>query len=91
MAGATSIAPTTTRPKSSDMDTSAWKRLCASRLQQGIALGAPTGIESEIARVMCERVDALERIRFVNSGTEATLQRDSLGAGLHQARQNRQV
>ena len=48
------------------------------QLQKGIALGAATGIESEIARAMCRRVDSLERIRFVNSGTEATLHALSL-------------
>ena len=51
------------------------------QMQKGIALGAPTGIESEIARVMCDRVDALERIRFVNSGTEATLHAIRLARG----------
>ena len=51
------------------------------QMQKGIALGAPTGIESEIARAMCDRVDALERIRFVNSGTEATLHAIRLARG----------
>ena len=31
--------------------------------------GAATVIEIEIARAMCRRVDSLERIRVVNSGT----------------------
>ena len=51
------------------------------QMRKGIALGAPTGIESEIAREMCRRVDALERIRFVNSGTEATLHSFRLARG----------
>ena len=54
------------------------------QVQQGIALGAPTGIESEIARAMCSRVEALERIRFVNSGTEATLHAVRLARGVTQ-------
>ena len=54
------------------------------QLQKGIALGAPTGVESEIAREMCRRVDSLERIRFVNSGTEATLHAIRLARGFSQ-------
>ncbi len=44
-----------------------------SQLADGIAMGAATGIETRMARMMCERVPSVERIRFVNSGTEATL------------------
>jgi glutamate-1-semialdehyde 2,1-aminomutase len=51
------------------------------QLQKGIALGAPTGIEAAIAAEMCGRVDSLERIRFVNSGTEATLHAIRLARG----------
>jgi len=54
------------------------------QLQKGVALGAATGIESEIARAMCRRVDSLERIRFVNSGTEATLHAIRLARGFSQ-------
>lgn len=51
------------------------------QLQQGIALGSPTGIETDIAAEMCRRVKSLERIRFVNSGTEATLHAIRLARG----------
>ena len=51
------------------------------QLQRGIALGAPTGIEAEIAAEMCRRVASLDRIRFVNSGTEATLHAVRLARG----------
>ena len=61
--------------------TNAWKRPCASRCKRALPWARPTGIESEIARVMCDRVDALERIRFVNSGTEATLHAIRLARG----------
>lgn len=54
------------------------------QMQQGIALGAPTGIETAIAKAMCRRVDSLERIRFVNSGTEATLHAIRLARGFSQ-------
>lgn len=43
------------------------------QLRQGIALGAPMGTEVEFAEEMCRRVPSLDRIRFCNSGTEATL------------------
>ena len=51
------------------------------QMQRGIALGAPTGIETDIAAEMCRRVDSLDRIRFVNSGTEATLHAIRLARG----------
>ena len=51
------------------------------QLQSGIALGAPTGVETEIAEEMCRRVESVERIRFVNSGTEATLHAVRLARG----------
>ncbi len=54
------------------------------QLNKGIALGAPTGIETQIAAEMCRRVPSLERIRFVNSGTEATLHAIRLARGFTQ-------
>ena len=51
------------------------------QVASGIALGAPTGIETEIAEEMCRRVKSLERIRFCNSGTEATLHAIRLARG----------
>ena len=51
------------------------------QLDQGIALGAPTGIETDMAAEMCRRVASLDRIRFVNSGTEATLHAVRLARG----------
>tara|TARA_Y100000588_G_scaffold387610_1_gene485763 strand:+ start:5017 stop:6339 length:1323 start_codon:yes stop_codon:yes gene_type:complete len=44
-----------------------------SQLSDGIALGGPMGVETKIAKHMCDRVSSLDRIRFVNSGTEASL------------------
>jgi len=43
------------------------------QLTDGIALGAATGIETHMAQMMCDRVPSIDRIRFVSSGTEATL------------------
>ena len=43
------------------------------QLARGGALGAPVGIETELCAELCRRVASLERVRFCNSGTEATL------------------
>jgi glutamate-1-semialdehyde 2,1-aminomutase len=51
------------------------------QLARGIALGAPVGVETELAEEMCRRVASLERIRFCNSGTEATLHAIRLARG----------
>lgn len=53
----------------------------AEQLKRGIALGAPVGVETELALEMCRRVASLERIRFCNSGTEATLHAIRLARG----------
>ena len=39
----------------------------------GLSFGAPTAIETELARKVCEIVPSIEMIRMVNSGTEATM------------------
>ncbi|MEM7032383.1 MAG: aspartate aminotransferase family protein [Chloroflexota bacterium] len=51
------------------------------QLARGIALGAPVGVETELATEMCERVASIEKIRFCNSGTEATLHAIRLARG----------
>jgi len=51
------------------------------QLARGIVLGAPVGIEAELSAEMCRRVQSLERIRFCNSGTEATLHAIRLARG----------
>lgn len=45
----------------------------AERLQRGNAVGAPTEDATALARRLVERVPSLDRIRFCNSGTEATM------------------
>lgn len=37
----------------------------------GTSFGAPTELEVELAKVVCELVPSVEMVRFVNSGTEA--------------------
>ncbi len=43
------------------------------QLERGIAVAAPMGIETALAEALCGRVASLEKVRFCNSGTEATL------------------
>src|SRR5690625_486637 len=42
-------------------------------LQNGLSFGAPTERETLLADKVCARVPGLDMIRFVNSGTEATM------------------
>ena len=42
-------------------------------LHEGLTLGGPNLIEAKFAKIMCERFNAIERIRFCNSGTEANI------------------
>lgn len=42
-------------------------------MEQGTSFGAPTLLENELAKLVMERVPSIERIRMVNSGTEATM------------------
>lgn len=42
-------------------------------LHFGVAMGAPTRYERELAVLICERFPSLERVRFCNTGTEANL------------------
>jgi glutamate-1-semialdehyde 2,1-aminomutase len=40
---------------------------------KGFSYGAPTEAESELARLVIDSVPSIEMVRFVNSGTEATM------------------
>jgi glutamate-1-semialdehyde-2,1-aminomutase len=46
-----------------------------------IAFGAPTKLELEVSKFICETVDNVEMIRMVNSGTEATMSAVKLARG----------
>jgi glutamate-1-semialdehyde 2,1-aminomutase len=41
--------------------------------EQGTSFGAPTLIETELAQLVIQMVPSIEKIRFVNSGTEAVM------------------
>ncbi|MDH3249428.1 MAG: aminotransferase class III-fold pyridoxal phosphate-dependent enzyme [Acidimicrobiia bacterium] len=53
-------------------------------LSSGFALGATHPTEIELAELLCSRFEALERVRFTNSGTEANLM--AIGTALHHTR-----
>ncbi len=40
---------------------------------RGTSYGAPTALETDLATLVCEMVPSAEMVRFVNSGTEATM------------------
>jgi glutamate-1-semialdehyde 2,1-aminomutase len=48
---------------------------------RGTSFGALTELEVELARLVCEAVPSMERVRFVNSGTEATMSAIRLARG----------
>ena len=64
--------------------------LHAPELDLGTSFGAPTELEVELARLICEAIPSVELVRMVNSGTEATMSAAARGARLHRARQGRQ-
>jgi glutamate-1-semialdehyde 2,1-aminomutase len=43
------------------------------RLEKGTSFGITSGIEGELAQEVVNRIDSIEKIRFVSSGTEATM------------------
>ncbi|MGH7709082.1 MAG: glutamate-1-semialdehyde 2,1-aminomutase [Vulcanimicrobiaceae bacterium] len=53
-------------------------RAAASR---GTSYGAPTEIETDLAELVCAMVPSIERVRFVSSGTEATMSALRLARG----------
>ena len=45
----------------------------SAQLEQGTALGGPTALEVELAQRLVDAVPSVDMVRFVNSGTEATM------------------
>ena len=50
-------------------------------IARGTSFGAPTEAESELAELIIEAVPSIERVRLVNSGTEATMSAIRLARG----------
>jgi len=42
-------------------------------IERGTSFGAPTELETRLARTVCDAVPSIEMVRFTNSGTEATM------------------
>lgn len=51
------------------------------QLQQGLGYGAPTELETIMAKKVCEIVPSIEKVRMVSSGTEATMSAIRLARG----------
>lgn len=51
------------------------------RIDLGLSFGAPTQIETILARRLCEMYSSIDLVRFVNSGTEATMSAIRLARG----------
>jgi glutamate-1-semialdehyde 2,1-aminomutase len=49
--------------------------------RRGTTFGAPTGLEVELAGLVCEAVPSIEMVRMTNSGTEATMSAIRLARG----------
>jgi glutamate-1-semialdehyde 2,1-aminomutase len=49
--------------------------------ERGLSFGAPTAIETEMAARVCELVPSMDKVRMVNSGTEATMSAIRLARG----------
>lgn len=51
------------------------------KASDGLSFGAPTVIETEMAELVCQRLPWIEKVRMVNSGTEATMSAIRLARG----------
>jgi glutamate-1-semialdehyde 2,1-aminomutase len=48
---------------------------------RGLSFGAPTVVETRLAELVCEMVPSMDQVRFVSSGTEATMSAIRLARG----------
>ena len=56
-------------------------RAVQERAALGLSFGAPTEIETRLARKVCELMPSIELVRMVSSGTEATMSAIRLARG----------
>jgi len=56
-------------------------RVVQERVARGLSFGAPTEIETMVARKICELIPSIEMVRMVSSGTEATMSAIRLARG----------
>ncbi len=52
------------------------------KVKLGLSFGAPTAIETELATRLCNLIPGMDLVRFVNSGTEATMSAIRLARGV---------
>ena len=57
------------------------ERAVQKALERGAAFGFPTEAEVRLAQLICESVPSIEKVRLVNSGTEATMSAIRLARG----------
>jgi glutamate-1-semialdehyde 2,1-aminomutase len=50
-------------------------------MKNGLSFGAPTGLELEMAELLCSLMPSIEQVRLVSSGTEATMSAIRLARG----------
>ncbi len=50
-------------------------------VKKGLSFGAPTKAETKLAKTICELFDCVDKVRFVNSGTEAVMSALRLARG----------
>lgn len=53
----------------------------AEAIQGSLSFGAPTAAEIDMAKTICEMVPSIDKVRMVNSGTEATMSAIRLARG----------
>lgn len=51
------------------------------QINEGLSFGAPTELEIQMAKRVCELIPSIEKVRMVNSGTEATMSAIRLARG----------
>ena len=51
------------------------------QMVKGLSFGAPTEIETELAELVCSIMPGMDKVRFVSSGTEATMSAIRLARG----------
>lgn len=51
------------------------------KIDDGLSFGAPTEIETDLAKQICDLYNSIDLVRFVNSGTEATMSAIRLARG----------
>ena len=56
-------------------------RAVKNAIDAGLSFGAPTEIETEMAKLLCELVPSIEKVRMVSSGTEAAMSAIRLARG----------